>query len=89
MSKDKEANFNGNRLKFLLFFYDLTLQELANEIEVSKQLVSHWIHGIRNPKKAYLDFMCKFFNVNQDFFTDETIDFHFKGNELICKRIAA
>ena len=89
MSKEKKASFNGNRLKFLLFFYDLTLQELGNEMEISRQLVHHWTSGRRTPKKPYLDFICKFFNIDKDFFTDETIDFHFKGNDLICKKIAS
>ncbi len=48
--------------------------KLANDIGVSKGIISLWENGKREPTLSYLVVICKYFNVSLDFLVgfDET-----------------
>ncbi len=60
----------GTRIKYERQRMGLTLEELGNQLGVSKQGLSGWEHGRNMPDIIALDKMAKIFNISmQDFFS--------------------
>lgn len=50
---------------------DMTQDELADALRITKQAVSHYERGTRYPKPDMLDAISDYFNVDMDYLTGE------------------
>lgn len=64
----------GSKLKNLRISRNVTQQELADALSVTRNLISHWESGIRNINTNQLIQIAKFFNVTLDYFNDKPED---------------
>jgi len=67
----------------------LTMQDLADEIGVSKQLISFWEKGERSIKEKYLDKLIEFFHIEGKYLKQELneIDMLIVDRDLISNQI--
>jgi transcriptional regulator with XRE-family HTH domain len=75
-------NFHGNRLKWLRFQYDLSMGQLADKLEISKQSISKYESESMQPKAVIIAGICAIFNVEIWFFTNEEINVTMKGKKI-------
>lgn len=66
-------NFYGNRLRFLMAFYDKKLDTICEAIFVNKQKVSYWTRNLSKPNSQELEKLALLFEVPESFFTDSII----------------
>lgn len=60
------------RLKELRIERNLNQSELANTLNISRQLISHWESGYREPNLEMLVKLCDFFDVSCDYILGRT-----------------
>lgn len=58
----------GEKIKQLREKRGLTQDELAKSLKIRQQSVDAWEHSIANPRKANIDKLAHFFNVEAGFF---------------------
>jgi transcriptional regulator with XRE-family HTH domain len=58
-------NILGIHIKELRKEHKLTQEELANAIDVTKQAVSNWERGWRDPNLTQRDKLCRYFNITE------------------------
>lgn len=72
-----ESEFNtifSNKLKYYLYYYNITQAELARRLEVSSQSVTNWVNGVKSPRMKQIDKMCSIFSCNRsDLIEDKPI----------------
>ena len=57
----------GEKIKSLRLEKDLTQTELAQELGVSKGIISIWENNINEPKATYIQRIALFFGVSADY----------------------
>ena len=57
----------NNRVKELRAAKSLSQEQLAEQIGLTKQAISQYERGERNPSMAVLEALCDFFNVSSDY----------------------
>lgn len=78
----EEPFFRPDRLRFCMYYRNITCQELADAVGLSKQAVSKYANGIIKPSKVKMLGLCLYFNVDADFFTKQIITVKFTGTNL-------
>jgi len=64
----------GDRIKFLRKQKKITQQKLADLIEVSKQAISYWERGARDPNLKQRKKICAIFNISEsELFSDNNV----------------
>lgn len=58
-------------LEYICNLYDMQFKDLAEKIEVSKQIISIWIKGTRPIAKTHLPKLEKIFNIPEKYFSKE------------------
>jgi transcriptional regulator with XRE-family HTH domain len=71
-----------NGLEFLLKNSNMQNKELANKLDVSKQLISIWAKGTRPIPKKYLPKLCEILNTSETFLIKH-IDEQFLNNMVL------
>lgn len=61
----------GNKITALRKKANITQDELAAELEVTRQAVSQWEQDLSTPKADKLKALCEYFNVRPDYFLFE------------------
>ena len=62
-----EQNVFGENLKMLRLEKGLGHVALANELQLSKGIISLWENGLREPNMSSLIILAKYFNVTIDY----------------------
>lgn len=57
----------AERLKELRLENNLTMKQLANELEISDACISRWENNLRLPNSESIILVAKFFNVSADY----------------------
>ena len=76
----------ANRFKSLRLKHDLSQQELADELNISKSSVSMYERGQREPDFETLEMIADFFNVDMNYligYSDDPHDWERIGNEAV------
>lgn len=55
-------------IEYILNVFEITQQELADELKIKKQNVSRWCKGDRNIPEKYLDILKEKFNIPREYF---------------------
>lgn len=63
-------NTIGTQIAFLREKYDLTQDELASKLGYSKQTVSNWETGLKNPRMGAIQKIADYFGVTKSFIID-------------------
>ena len=66
-------NFNGERLKKARIYRNMTISELAEKIDVTKQAVSQYEKGVISPKPEVLFKLISTLDFPMDFFKEEDL----------------
>lgn len=69
-----ERSFNGTRLKEGRVYRGLTLTDLADNLNVSKQMISKYENGKSTPSFEVIMKMCNILNFPKDYFYEESIN---------------
>ena len=70
-----------DRLKSLRSKKNISQQQLADELHISRSVVAKWETGIALPNDEYLDELAKYFNINKE----ELID-NYKTETVIVSK---
>jgi transcriptional regulator with XRE-family HTH domain len=68
MTKSKGVEFKHDRLLTLLEANQMTVPELADKLDVTRQLVYRWVNGQSLPGIKALIRLCALFKVDMNFF---------------------
>jgi len=82
MDKEKTELFIGRRLKFLRDYNDMTCQQMADILGVSKQAVSRFETGDLNPSNLLFKRICETLKVSPEFFTKQEITVNLKQTSI-------
>lgn len=77
--------FIARRLKFIREYSDMTCQQLADIMGISKQAVSRYEKGDLNPSNVMFDRLCKAFKVSPKFFTQIDLTIRLFNNQIIIE----
>ena len=74
----------NDRLKELRIKKELTQEELAKEIHVSRSAICKWEMGNGIPSEPNIEGLCNFFNVSEEYLLDrkDLKNFIYKANNL-------
>ena len=61
----KELSIFGKRLRHFLSLRNVTQEELAEHLGISRQAVSLWCNGKGNPKMAKIEAICEYLNITK------------------------
>lgn len=76
----------SNRVKELRLAKSLSQEQLAEKIGLTKQAISQYERGERNPSMDVLEALCDFFNVSSDYLLGfDTVTLRFVGKNEIDK----
>ncbi|GMO66279.1 MAG: XRE family transcriptional regulator [Rickettsiales bacterium] len=86
------SNFIGSNLYFARMLNDLTLQDLANKIGLTKQYIQYLESETKTPQSQTIDLLSQFLYVNNDFFTNPLSNIpleqiHFRKRKIIPIKI--
>lgn len=56
-------------LEYILNLYNVTQQQLADELDIRKQNISQWVKGGRKIPKKYLEYLSDKFKISVEYFT--------------------
>lgn len=76
----------SNRVRELRLAKSLSQEQLAEKIGLTKQAISQYERGERNPSMTVLDALCDFFNVSSDYLLGkDSVTLRFVGKDEIDK----
>lgn len=76
------TKFYVQRIAILCVLTNKTQSELANELGISKQGLSHYISGKRKINEIIIDGICRYFGVPKQIFTDDRVFIVLDGENL-------
>lgn len=74
--------FIPRRLKLIRFYYDLSLQEMADIVGISKQAMSKYENGLMSPSIIIQVGLCTHFKLPNDYFTKHEIIIKLTGTKI-------
>jgi len=74
LQEEQSLKFYGNRLKLLMDFKKIAIEELANELSIPVNNLRQYTASIKNPNSIIIARLATFFNIDRAFFQNDDWD---------------